>query len=165
MRTTQLRLVFGLLALGAAIGWTIARVTLTGGLAAPGVPWTAAGTLVFFTGVLGLGAWYMYERVYRQRALVDPLVAVRLLALGKASALVGAVVAGGYAGFGLFFVPDFEHPDDRSRVIRALLTALTGIAVVVAALILERACKVPKGGLGTPESGAEDDRESHDETG
>lgn len=165
MRTTQLRLVVGLLALGAAIGWTVARFTLTGERPVPDVPWSAAGALLFFAGVLGLGAWYMYDRVRRRRDLVDLVVAVRLLVLAKASALVGALVSGGYGGFGLYFVSEFDVPEGRTRVIRALVAAAAGVVVVVAALILERACKVPKGGLGTEDSGSEDGPEQPDETG
>lgn len=162
MRTTQLRLVIGLFALGAALGWTVVAFFRTGDRAMPGVPWSTPGALVFFAALLGVGAWYMYDRVHRKRRGVDSLVAVRLLVLAKASAIVGALAGGGYAGFGLQFVTAFDSADGRDRVIRGFVAAATGILVVVAALILERACKVPKDDEGDASNGGS--RAQHPET-
>lgn len=162
VRTTQFRLVIGLFALGAALGWTVVAFFRTGDQALPGVPWSTPGALLFFAALLGLGAWYMYDRVHRKRTGVDAVVAVRLLVLAKASAIVGALVGGGYIGFALQFVAGFDAPEGRDRVIRGLVTAATGILVVVAALILERACKVPKDKDGTGPNGG--NREQHPET-
>lgn len=165
MRTTQIRLVIGLFALGGALGWTAVGLIRTSSLAMPGVPWSAPGALLFFAALLGVGAWYMYDRVHRKRRGVDALVAVRLLVLAKASAIVGALAAGGYAGFGLHFVSGFDTPEGRGRVIGGLIAAATGVLVVVAALILERACKVPKGPEGgTDEAGDDGGQRQRPET-
>ncbi|GAB3409646.1 DUF3180 domain-containing protein [Flindersiella endophytica] len=162
MRTTQFRLVIGLFALGAALGWTAVAFFRTGAQAMPGVPWSTPGALLFFAALLGVGAWYMYDRVHRKRRGVDAMVAVRLLVLAKASAIVGALVGGGYTGFALRFVASFDSPDGRDRVVRGFVTAATGVLVVVAALILERACKVPKDEDGEASNGGS--REQHPET-
>ncbi|WP_157181475.1 DUF3180 domain-containing protein [Actinopolymorpha alba] len=145
MRTTRLTLLVVLLLLGGAVGWSGVAVMQATGTIVGRAPWSAAGGLAFFAALLLAGAWYMYDRVHRKRRTVDGLTAVRLLALAKASALVGALVAGVYAGFAARYLPEYGVPDGRDRVIRGGVTALAAIVVVVGALLLERACKVPKG--------------------
>ena len=66
-----------------------------------------------------------------------------LLVLGKASALAGAVVAAGYLVFGLYFVGNLSADLPRQRVIGSGVSALAGVALMVAGLALERACRVP----------------------
>jgi hypothetical protein len=144
VRTTRLGVLAGLLLLGGALGWSGVAVLQATGAVVGRAPWSAAGGLAFFAALLFAGAWYMYDRVHRKRRRVDGLTAVRLLALAKASAIVGALVAGVYAGFALRYVPDYDVPDSRERVIRGGVTALTALLVVAGALLLERACKVPR---------------------
>ena len=73
-----------------------------------------------------------------------------MLVLGKASAMAGVAVAVGYLGFALHFVTRLEVASPRERVVRAAVAAVAGIALCVAGLLLERACKVP---------GADDDED------
>ena len=68
---------------------------------------------------------------------------VAFLVLGKASALGGALVAGGYLGYALSFVGRFDADGPRERVIRSLVAVVGGAALMAAGLLLERACKVP----------------------
>jgi hypothetical protein len=145
VRSTRLVLLVLLLLLGGALGWSGVAVLEATGMIVARTPWSAAGGLAFFAALLLVGAWYMYDRVHRKQRGVDVLTAVRLLALAKASALVGALVAGVYAGFAVRFVPVFDTPDGRERVVRGVVTALTALGVVAGSLLLERACKVPKG--------------------
>ena len=145
VRTTRPGLLAVLLVLGGALGWTGVAVLQATGTNVGRVSWSAAGGLAFFAALLLAGAWYMYDRVHRRRRVVDGLTAVRLLALAKASALVGALVAGVYIGFALRFAPDYAVSSDaRDKIIRGAVTALAAVVVVVGALLLERACKVPK---------------------
>ena len=111
---------------------------------APTVPWTASIALVFLAGVLGWLAYTTYQAVHKRRERFPSDRAVRQLVLAKASALVGALVAGGYAGFALSFADSMDTDLGQERVVNAALTALAGVVVVVAALLLERACEVPK---------------------
>jgi Protein of unknown function (DUF3180) len=146
VRTTRIALLVVLLVLGGALGWTGVAVLQATGTNVGRVSWSAAGGLTFFAALLLAGAWYMYDRVHRRRRIVDGLTAVRLLALAKASALVGALVAGVYVGFALQFAPDYAASSDaRDKVIRGAVTALAAVVVVVGAMLLERACKVPRG--------------------
>jgi hypothetical protein len=68
---------------------------------------------------------------------------VAFLVLGKASALAGAAVAGGYLGFALMFLTRVDASTPRDRVIRSAVAVVAGVALAVAGLRLERACKVP----------------------
>lgn len=145
MHTTRPGLLVVLFFLGAAVGWSGVAILQAAGLGVSRTPWSAAGGLAFFSALLLSGAWYMYDRVHRKRRRVDSLTAVRLLALAKASALVGSLVAGVYAGVALRFVPDAGNPHIRDRVVRAALTAAAALLVLAGGLLLERACKVPRG--------------------
>ena len=146
VRTTRPGLLVVLVLLGGALGWSGVAVLQATGMTVARAPWSAAGGLAFFAALLLAGAWYMYDRVHRRHRFVDSLTAVRLLALAKASALVGALVAGVYAGFAVRFLPEYgASPDARERVIRGAVAALAALVVVVGSLLLERACKVPKG--------------------
>lgn len=68
---------------------------------------------------------------------------IKLLSLAKASAFVGAIVAGGYFGYAIAFADAFETTMGEQRVIRSLVSGLSSLAVMAAALLLERACHVP----------------------
>ncbi len=68
--------------------------------------------------------------------------AVNRLVLGQAVAIAGAAVLGGYAGIAIsqFGGPPSELADDRFW--RGVAGALGGVAMMLAGLRLERACRV-----------------------
>lgn len=75
---------------------------------------------------------------------VQPIVAARSLALAKASALVGAFVAGAWAGLLVHAVPRVGQLDAASRDTRTGAVGLAaGIALAGAALWLEYCCRAP----------------------
>jgi len=74
---------------------------------------------------------------------MEPSRAVAFLVLGKASALAGALVTGGYFGYALMFLTRIDAVAPRDRVIRSGIAVLAGIGLCIAGLALERACKVP----------------------
>jgi hypothetical protein len=76
---------------------------------------------------------------------MDPRRAVNLLLLAKAAALAGAVFAGGYLGFALHFIDNMDVDLPRERVIRSASAAVASIVVMISGLLLERACRVPRG--------------------
>ena len=77
--------------------------------------------------------------VHHQR--LEPHQAVNRLVLARACALVGALVAGGYFGYALSWVGvDTELGDQRMW--RSVVAGLAGVAIVITALLLERACRV-----------------------
>jgi hypothetical protein len=129
--------------LGVLLGYAVVPVSELLDQTAPQVQWSAVGALVIIAGVVGVFAWSTYRTVHRLRQRVDTQRAVNFLMLAKASALAGAFVAGGYLGFGVNFLDDLDIALPRERVVRSLAAAVAGLAIVVAGLLLERACRVP----------------------
>ena len=84
-----------------------------------------------------------HQQIQVRRERMEPQRAVAFLVLGKASALGGALVAGGYLGYALSFVGSFQAEGPRERVVRSLVAVAGGVGLGVAGLLLERACRVP----------------------
>jgi hypothetical protein len=75
---------------------------------------------------------------------LDPLLVSRFVALAKASALAGAIFTGFYGGFSVWLAFErstLQHAGDDLP--KAIGGAVAGIVLMLAALRLERACKVP----------------------
>lgn len=130
-------------ALGALAGYALVVVAETISDTVPVVQWTSIAALVAVAGVVGGLAWTTYRTVQRDRGRIDSQRAVNLLLLGKASALVGAVIAGGYLGFGVHFIDDLDAQLPRERVLRCAVAAVIGVTIGICGLLLERACRVP----------------------
>ena len=71
----------------------------------------------------------------------DPIVVARLAALAKASSPVGALAAGGYAGF-LLHVARVSSPQATSDTRTAALGIGCSLLLAMAALLLEHVCRV-----------------------
>lgn len=71
----------------------------------------------------------------------DPIFVARLAALAKASSPVGALVFGAYTGF-LVHVARTSSEQARTDTRTAALGMGCGLGLAVAALMLERACRV-----------------------
>jgi hypothetical protein len=72
---------------------------------------------------------------------IDPLTVARLAALAKATSPVAAVLTGGYAGF-LAYVAHIEGSHASDDVRTASIGVAAGLLLVIAALALERVCRV-----------------------
>ncbi|HYJ70621.1 MAG TPA: DUF3180 domain-containing protein [Nocardioidaceae bacterium] len=144
LRTTSAATLAVAALVGLAIGGVIRPLIERGGGIAPTVPWAAPLTLGFLAAVLLGLAWTTYRTIHQQHRRIEPQRAVNLLVFGKASALVGAAVAGGYLGYGLSFV---QSADDaalpRERLVHSIVAAVVSAVVMVGGLLLERACRVP----------------------
>lgn len=125
------------------IGWTIAVVTGRDGVPIR-VAWSGPITLLAAAAVLGCVAYVLHLRLQVQRLRIPARQAVAWLALGKAAAVVGALMAGGYFGFAVRFVTDLSIEAPRDRVIRSAVAIIGGIGLTLAALRVERACLVPE---------------------
>jgi Protein of unknown function (DUF3180) len=134
-----------------ALAWAALRVmeSRSGGL--PEIPLTAPGTIAFLAAILAGFALSIRSRLRARRERrpdarpVDPLLAARLVVTAKASALVGAGLTGAYAGFLVVLLVELGTNDRRGLLLRAGVCVVAGIVLVVAALALERACRVPGG--------------------
>ena len=129
---------------GGLAGWLLGVIANALDLTAPEVPWTAPIGLILVAALVGALAYSTYQRIQVRRERIEPSRAVAFLVMGKASALAGAVVAGGYFAYALLFVTRLDAAGPRDRVIRSAVTVLAGVALCVAGLLLERACKVPR---------------------
>lgn len=144
MHPTRIAPLIALFVIGGLIGWGVVALTDRAGSTAPQVPWTSVGALLVVAVVLLVLANSTYRAIHREGRRMEPRRAVSYLLLAKASALVGAVIAGGYLGFGLQFVDQLSAPLPQQRLIRSLAAAVMGVVIVIAGLLLERACRVPK---------------------
>jgi hypothetical protein len=72
---------------------------------------------------------------------INPIIVARLAALAKATSPVGALAAGGYTGF-LADVARRSSAQAHTDTRTAALGLACGLALAVAALILERVCRV-----------------------
>lgn len=72
---------------------------------------------------------------------IHPLVVARYAALAKASSLAGALATGIYAGL-LGYLLSLHAPVPRAEALTAGLSVAAGLALVGAALALERTCRV-----------------------
>lgn len=138
------------LAIAGCLGLILGRVARplierSGGIA-PTVGWSASLALLLGAGVLLALAVQTHRVLNRDRRVMHAERGVRLLALAKASALVGAFVAGLYAGYAVGFADAWASDLGRERVVRSVIAAVSAVAVMIAGLLLERACRIPGDG-------------------
>jgi hypothetical protein len=75
---------------------------------------------------------------------VDPLAVPRVAALAKASSVAAAAFGGLAAGFGIYTLASLDKPVPRHDALVSAVTAVAAIALVAAALYLERVCRSPE---------------------
>jgi hypothetical protein len=153
VKPTRLPVVAVTLIVAAALMWAVVRFLYT---SLPLLPWTMVPSLLLLT----LGELYAAQvtraRIQRRPGTkpIEPLVAARLAALAKASAHAAAALGGVFAGVTVYLASSLDKPTPRRDFFVSGGTALAAIALIIGALILEHACRVPKG----PED--EDERRS-----
>lgn len=144
MKPTRIPAVAVTLIVVAALTWALVRFLYS---SLPLLPWTMLPSLL----LLALGELYTAlltrARIQRRPGTkpIEPLVAARLAALGKASAYAAAVLAGVFGGMAIYLVSSWDKPTPRRDLFVSGGTALSAIVLIVAALLLEHACRVPKG--------------------
>ncbi|MEU6390080.1 DUF3180 domain-containing protein [Streptomyces sp. NPDC046939] len=149
MKQLRIRTLAGLFLAAGVLSWAGARLWDSLGTL-PKVPLAAPIVLAVIAAVLLATALSIRSRLKAQRERrpeakgVDPMMAARALVFGQASALVAALVAGMYGGTGVFLLEWLEVPARRDQAIYAGFSVLAGIAVIAAALFLERVCKLPE---------------------
>lgn len=143
MRPTRPADLVAVLGVVAVLSWLLARV-LYGSL--PQVGLLTGASLLVLAGVeVGL-AVVLRGRIQRREGArpLDPIMAARSAALAKASSLVGALVAGAWVGLGVHLLAE------RGRLAAAVADTpgavvglVSALALVAAALLLERTCRTP----------------------
>jgi lysylphosphatidylglycerol synthetase-like protein (DUF2156 family) len=128
--------------LGLIAGWLFHRILYGGARFAPMVSWAQPTALLLVAAIL-LGTARSTRRSVQQRdERIPPHHAVNRLVLARACAYVGCLMAGAYFGYAVsWFGVDSELAAERA--IRSSVAGVTGLLVVAAGLLLERACRVP----------------------
>lgn len=142
MVPTSPTVLLGVALAGVVLGRLVRPAIEWAGGLAPVVGWSQASVLVVVAAVLLATARATRAALPAHRVAEQPQLAVNRLLLARASAVVGALVGGGYVGYAVAWLGDPSQLADQ-RVLRSLLTAAAAAAVVVSAVILERACRVP----------------------
>jgi hypothetical protein len=126
----------------AAVGWLLLSFSYS---RLPDLPWSPVIVLVVLAIAEGMLAQNTGNRIQRKPGTipVDPLAVARYVALAKASSLVGAISAGFSAGLlsWLAMEPTHAARDDLPSAVGGLVGAL---ALIGAALWLERSCRIPE---------------------
>ncbi|MGW8764826.1 DUF3180 domain-containing protein [Streptomyces sp. NPDC055815] len=149
MKQLRLKVLTGLFLVAGILSWGAARLWDAVGTL-PSVPIAAPIVLAVIAVVLTATALSIRARLKAQRERrpgakgVEPLMAARAVVFGQASALVAALVAGMYGGTGVFLLGSLDVPARRDQALYAAFSVVAGIAVIAAALFLERVCKLPE---------------------
>jgi hypothetical protein len=134
------------------LGWSVRPLCLRFDAVEPVISAWSVVIIWVLAAAVGLVAFHTWRVLQRRRSLVlraglptvrmEPYQAVNRLVLGKAAALAGAVVLGGYAGFAIAHLGITPTELSGQRLLRASLAAVGGLGMLVAGLLLERACRV-----------------------
>ncbi len=112
----------------------------------PDLNWLPGFTLAGLAVVEWVAAYNTRARIERRpgRGRVNPLLVARYAVLAKASSLAGAIFAGVYAGVGGWSFAERGQLRVAEQNLGPAVAGLVGaLALVAAALVLERACRVP----------------------
>ncbi|WP_418958369.1 DUF3180 domain-containing protein [Streptomyces tritici] len=154
MKQLRLKVLAGLFLGAGILSWGAARLWDSFGTL-PSVPLAAPIVLAAIAAVLSATALSIRSRLKAQRDRrpgakgVEPLMAARAVVFGQASALVAALVSGMYGGAGVFLLGSLDIPARRDQAVYAGFSVVAGIAVIAAALFLERVCRLPEDENGT----------------
>jgi O-antigen ligase len=166
VRPTRVRLLLLIAVVAAALSWGALRAWQTSTGSLPVISWVTPTAIALLALALLVTAVVLRPRLRRRPGTlpVAPLFAARLAALALASSRVGAAVVGVYAGFALVLADQLDVAFGRRRFLPAVLTAVAGLALVGAALLLENSCRIrvdgdddagTDGGLGRAGSGSD----------
>lgn len=129
-----------------AVGWGVAS-ELYGSL--PSVPTVAGLPLFVLAGLEAVAALIVRRRIGRREVgsgLHDlhPMTVARAMVLAKASAIVGAVLAGGWLGLLIYLVPQQGSlAAARADLGGTIFGLVASVLLTAAAVWLERECEVP----------------------
>ncbi|MDQ0386311.1 Mg2+/citrate symporter [Streptomyces sp. DSM 42143] len=145
----RIRVLVGVFLVAGILSWAGARLWNSIG-SLPSVPLAAPVVLALIAVILLATALSLRARLKAQRERVpgakgvDPMMAARAVVFGQASALVTALVAGMYGGTGVFLLEYLDVPARRDQAVYAGFSVVAGIAVIAAAIFLERVCRLPE---------------------
>lgn len=146
MTPTRIRTLLAIAVICAGATWLVVRAVYA---QLPPLPWTSVPALV----LLALAeAWT--ARALRARLSgrvsgakpLQPIAVARMVALAKASSVVGALFAGLSAGFLAYVSGSLDKQAYRADAFASGGTLAAAVILVAAALYLEYACRIPPSG-------------------
>lgn len=146
MQSTRIRYLLGVAAVTALAAWMLTRA-FYGDMIAVSVALPL--TILVVAGVVGLLGLYVRRaikdrRIGQDSSQLHPLVAVRILALGTASAWCGATLGGGYVGIGAFVWTHAHVLSAAQADSPAVIVGVVACVVLSAAgLWVEHCCSAP----------------------
>jgi hypothetical protein len=127
---------------GLIAGWLFHRVVYSGPKFAPVVPWSQSVALALVAAILFVTARSTRRSIQQRQDGLTPHHFVNRLALARACAYVGCLMAGAYFGYALSWIR-VDSELGPERILRASVAGVCGLLVVAAGVMLERACRVP----------------------
>lgn len=133
---------------GLVLGFGIASLLDRLGYGLPRVSWVGIGLLLFLAALLVVATRRVRGWVSGDNPLGpgDALTMGRFVALAKAGSMFGSVMVGGYLGLAAVGLDRVGTEYGRDHALWAVGGAVAAGAVVAAALVLERSCRLPGDG-------------------
>jgi len=152
IRRATLLFVVALVAWGAIFGSLVRPMAIRLGATAPQVTWGPA--IMFFATAVFVGAlaWHTWQSLHKKHERMTSDHGMKMLALSRASLIVGGLFAGAYGGYALSFARDRDTPLGSDRFWHSGFAAVAALLLLAAALLLERACRIPGGDDEEPEA-------------
>jgi hypothetical protein len=145
MRPTSVSTLLALFAGLATASWGLLDLVENRGGVLPPISRTAPLGLFALALVVLIAALSVRSRLRSRDRRPHPLAMARMVVLGKASAHLGPIVGGLYAGYALVLLPTMDITSRRDRAVLAGLAVAAAVLLTVAGLLLERFCQVPGG--------------------
>ncbi len=145
LRPTSLLTLLGWGVVGLGGGWAVHWASDRLDVVPPLVSSAQPLALLLLAAILGYVAWVTYRSVQVRGERLEAHQAVNRLILARASALVAALVTGGYVGYAVSWLGNHAELAEE-RMTRSLIAAGCAALAVVAGLLLERACRIRNDG-------------------
>jgi hypothetical protein len=144
--------VVALIGAGIIFGTLVRPVAARMDVTPPQIGWGPATMLFTIALLIAALAWNTWQSLHKKHERMTSDHGVKMLALSRSSLIVGGLFGGGYGGYALSFVPNLDTPLGAARVWHSGAASVAGVLLVVAALLLERACHIPGGDDEEPEA-------------
>jgi Protein of unknown function (DUF3180) len=135
-----------LVAIAVAVGALVYAVVSRDYNSLPPVPLYSSLTIGFLAAAEFFSATSVRARLRGEPGTrpIDPLVVARLVALAKASAYGGVLALGGYSAFLGYTSRQLDNPAKAHDAAASGTGVVLSLALVAAALFLERVCRAPE---------------------
>ena len=120
--------------------WLLLRLVYS---ALPPLPWTGVPALVLLAVAEAVSGRTIRARLRGRGTPIPPIAVARTAVLAKASSLAAAIVGGLAGGFLIYVLSSLDKPAFRTDAITSGVTFVSALALILAALYLERGCRVP----------------------